>query len=139
MADGINLVVLSGNCGADPVLKKFDDGGGILSIRMATSSSFVDRAGERKEITDWHNVAVKGGKRAEALSAFIKKGSKLTVTGRLSTRSYEKDGDKRYVTEVIADRIVLGGGNGAPKEDASFDPAKLDDPSTQGIENDDQP
>ena len=139
MADGINIVMLAGNVGADPMLKKFDDGGAVLSLRLATSSSFVDRSGERKEITDWHNVTVKGGKRAEALSQYIKKGSKLSVTGHLSTRSYEKDGEKRYVTEVIADRIVLGGvGSGAVKEDASFDTEKLSDPSQQGIE-DDQP
>ena len=138
MADGINQVVLCGNVGQDPKLKMFDDGGGVLSLRMATTSSYVDRSGERKEITDWHNVAIKGGNRAKALADIVKKGSKLTVTGRLTTRKYEKDGTAHFVTEVIADKIVLGGA-GRQSGDDSFDTGKMDDPSSQGITDDDQP
>ena len=110
---GFNRVVLLGNLGVDPELRMTNSGQAVLSIRMATSETYKDRNGERQERTDWHTVVV-WGKRAEGLGKFLAKGAKVLVEGSLRTSSYDdKDGNKRYKTEVVAKEIVLcGKGNG---------------------------
>jgi single-strand DNA-binding protein len=101
MAGSVNKVILIGNVGKDPEIKSFDNGGKVANFSIATSESWKDKqSGERKEKTDWHNVAV-FGQLADIVERYVKKGSKLYVEGKLSTRTYEKDGEKRYVTEVV--------------------------------------
>jgi single-strand DNA-binding protein len=115
MADGLNKVMLIGNLGQDPELRYTQSGQAVLSMRLATNESFNNREGERQERTEWHQVTL-WGKRAEALSKFLNKGKQLYVEGRLQTRSWEdKQGQKRYTTEVVATEIILlgGGGRGA--------------------------
>jgi len=113
MAEGLNRVMLIGNLGADPDLKFGQSGGdGILKLRVATTESYFDkRSNERKDRTDWHNVTL-FGKRGEALSRMLKKGSRIYVEGRIETRSYEKDGQKHYVTDVVALNVILLDGRG---------------------------
>ncbi len=102
MAEGLNRVILLGNLGADPVLK----------LRLATSESYLDRNKQRQERTEWHRVVV-WGRRAEALGKILGKGDRILVEGGLRTSSYDdKDGNKRYTTEVIATNIVLSGRGG---------------------------
>jgi single-strand DNA-binding protein len=111
MAEGLNRVMLLGNLGADPELRVTPGGQAVLKLRLATNESYVDRNNVRQERTEWHRVTV-WGRRAEALGKFLQKGDLLFVEGRLQTSSYEKNGEKRYSTEVVANNIVLPGGRG---------------------------
>lgn len=122
MADGLNRVTLLGNLGADPELRHTRDGGAVLNLRLATTESYLDRDKVRKERTDWHSVTV-WGKRGEALAGILRKGSQLLVEGSLRTSSYEdRDGNKRYKTEVNATNVVLCGGRGKGERRAAADP-----------------
>lgn len=110
MSEGLNKVILLGNLGADPETKFGQSGAGATRLRLATTTSWFDKtANERKERTDWHSVVV-FGKRGEALQKILRKGSTIMVEGRLQTSSYEKNGEKRSSTDVIADNVVLAGG-----------------------------
>ena len=112
MADGLNRVMLLGNLGADPELRMTNSGQAVLKMRMATSESYLDRDRVRQERTEWHNIVV-WGKRAEALSKFLSKGSRMFVEGSLRTSNYEdREGVKRYRTEIIAKDIILAGRGG---------------------------
>jgi single-strand DNA-binding protein len=117
MAEGLNRVLLLGNLGADPELRATQGGQSVLKLRLATSESYLDRNKVRQERTEWHQVTI-WGKRAEALSKFLTKGSRIFVEGGLHTSSYEKDGRKIYRTEVNATNIILAGGSSdsAPRE-----------------------
>lgn len=107
MANGMNKVFLLGNLGAEPELRYTQGGQPVLSLRVATSESYQGKDGQRVERTDWHSVTV-WGKRGEALSKLLRKGSGLFVEGSLRTSSYEgKDGTKRYKTEVNAKEVIL--------------------------------
>lgn len=112
MAEGLNRVMLLGNLGQDPELRNTSSGTSVLKLRLATSETYMDRNRERQERTEWHSVVI-WGKRAEALSRFLTKGSRIFVEGSLRTSSYDdRDGNKRYRTEVIASNILLQGGGG---------------------------
>lgn len=139
MAEGFNRVMLLGNLGADPEFKVTQGGSSVLKLRLATTERYMDRNGERQERTEWHSVVL-WGKRAEALRKFLAKGSTIFVEGSLRTTSYEdRDGNKRYKTEVSVSNIVLagrsGGGAGArheapePAEPAPQTPADYPDDS----------
>lgn len=111
MSDGMNLVILAGNVGADPDLRATQGGTSVLNIRLATNKSWV-KDGERQERTDWHSVVV-WGPRAEGLSKILTKGISVVIRGELRTSSYDdKNGEKRYRTEVVADEVILSGGRG---------------------------
>jgi single-strand DNA-binding protein len=113
MAEGLNRVMLLGNLGADPELRVTPGGQSILKLRLATTESYLDKNGARQERTDWHSITV-WGKRGEALSKFLTKGSSIFVEGRIQTGSYEKNGEKRYRTDIVANNIILAGrGRGA--------------------------
>lgn len=108
MAEGLNKVMLLGNLGADPELRVTSGGQAVLKLRLATTETYMDRNNTRQERTEWHSVTL-WGKRGEALSKFLSKGERIFVEGSLRTSSYEKDGEKRYRTEVIASNIILSG------------------------------
>ncbi len=113
MAEGLNRVTLIGNLGADPELKYTQSGQGVLRLRLATTESYVNRAGERQQRTDWHTITV-WGKRGEALNNILSKGRSICVEGRIQYRQWDdKDGNKRNSTEIVAQNIVLlGSGRG---------------------------
>jgi single-strand DNA-binding protein len=112
MADGLNRVMLLGNLGADPELRTTSGGQSVLRLRLATSERYLDRNKQWQEKTEWHTVVV-WGKRAEALAKILSKGSRIFIEGGLRSSSYEdREGIKRYKTEIVANNIVLAGGRG---------------------------
>lgn len=113
MAEGLNRVMLLGNLGADPELRVTQGGQAVLNLRLATTETYLDRDKVRRERTDWHSVVV-WGKRGEALAKILSKGSSIFIEGSLRTSSYDdREGNKRYKTEVVANNILLTGGRGA--------------------------
>jgi single-strand DNA-binding protein len=108
MAEGLNKVMLLGNLGADPELKMTQGGQAVLKLRLATTETYLDKNQTRQERTEWHSVTL-WGKRGEALAKFLTKGERIFVEGSLRTSSYEKNGEKRYSTEINASNIILAG------------------------------
>ncbi len=113
MADGINKVILLGNLGKDPELSYTQSGTARCKFPLATGETFTNNAGERQERTEWHNIVV-WGKQAESVGKYLQKGRQVFVEGRIQTRSWddEKTGQKRYMTEINAQRVVFVGGRG---------------------------
>lgn len=108
MAGSVNKVILIGNLGRDPEVRRLENGGVVANFPIATTETYTDRTtGERKEITDWHNIVVWRGL-AEVVEKYVRKGTKLYVEGKLKTRSWtDKDGNTRYTTEVLADNLTM--------------------------------
>jgi single-strand DNA-binding protein len=99
--------MLFGNLGSEPELRTTGNGLAVLSMRLATNEVYFDKDQNRQERTEWHNVVLFGA-RAAALSRLLSKGARVLVEGRLQTSSYEKDGVKRFKTEVIASDLCFG-------------------------------
>lgn len=113
----VNKVILIGNLGADPELKYTPSSRALCNLRVATTDVFKSRDGQRQERTEWHRITV-WGDMAENCSKYLAKGRSVYVEGRLQTRSYDKDGQKHYATDIVADRVVfLGGGGGGRRDD----------------------
>ena len=113
MAKGLNKVILIGNLGADPELRYTPGGQPVCDVRLATNEHWKDKQGEKKERTEWHRVVV-WGKPAEIIKQYATKGSKIYFEGRLKTRSWEdKEGVKKYSTEIIANDFMFLGGRQA--------------------------
>lgn len=107
----VNKVILVGNLGADPELKWVGERA-LCNLRVATTSAWKDKNGQKRENTEWHRVTV-WGDQAENCAKYLAKGRSVYVDGRLQTRSYDKDGQKHYATDVVATQVVfLGGGQG---------------------------
>lgn len=102
----MNIVTLIGNVGNDPDIRYLDSGVCVGNFSLATNESYTSKAGEKVTMTEWHNIVV-WRKTAEIVEKYVTKGMKLAITGKLRTRSYEKDGFKRYVTEVYCDRLEM--------------------------------
>jgi single-strand DNA-binding protein len=109
----VNKVILVGNLGRDAELRYTPGGAAVSTINMATTEVWNDKAGQKQEKTEWHRVVL-WGKSAESLTEYLTKGKQIYVEGRLQTRQWDdKDGNKRYTTEIRGDKIVLlGGGSG---------------------------
>ena len=138
MAGSVNKVILIGNLGKDPEVRYLDNGVGVARFPIATSESYTDKnTGEKREITDWHNIVMWRGL-AKVAESYLKKGMKVYVEGKLKTRSYtDENNQTRYTTEVVADEMTMltraenAGNNGSypstvestqpnpPKEDIS--------------------
>lgn len=126
MSGSVNKVILVGNLGADPEVRSFQSGGKVANIRIATSENWKDRnSGERKERTEWHNVAIFSEGLVGVTERYLRKGSKVYIEGQLRTRKWQdQSGQDRYTTEVVlqgfdAKLVMLdgqqggGGGGGA--------------------------
>jgi len=108
----VNKVIIVGNMGRDAEVRYTPGGAAVATLSLATTDVWNDKAGQRQEKTEWHRVVV-WGKQAETLAEYLTKGRQIYVEGRLQTRQWDdKDGNKRYTTEIRSDRIVLLGGRG---------------------------
>lgn len=134
MSSGLNKVMLLGNLCTDPELRHTQSGQSVLNIRLATNDIYLDKNGERQKRVEFHSVVV-WNKRAEALASILRKGSQILVEGRLQTSSYEdREGNKRFKTEVIALQLQLTGRKG----DSTEGPPRVQDPnSNHGLGDDD--
>lgn len=110
MAGGVNKVILVGNLGKDPEVRHLESGAAVANFPIATSETYKDRnTGEKKTITEWHNVVLWRGL-ADVAERFLKKGDQIYVEGKLRTRQWEdKDGNSRYTTEVIGENMTMLG------------------------------
>jgi single-strand DNA-binding protein len=108
MAGSVNKAILIGNLGKDPEVRRLENGAVVASFPLATSETYVDRqSGERREITDWHNIVLWRGL-AEIAEKYARKGQKVYIEGKIKTRSWnDKDGNTRYTTEILADEMTL--------------------------------
>lgn len=135
----INKVLLFGNLTRDPELKALPSGMNVSNFSIATNRVFRDRDGKKQEQTDFHNVVV-FGRQADTVSQYMKKGSSVFIEGRLQTRSWDDktSGEKKYRTEVIADRVQFGpkgnsgSAGGVKREEAAGDDSPA--PGGSGVE-----
>lgn len=106
---GVNKVILVGNLGKDPEVRNLENGAMVANFSMATSETYKDKTtGEKKVITEWHNIVLWRGL-AEIASKYLHKGDQVYIEGKLRTRSWEKDNVTRYTTEVVGDNMTLLG------------------------------
>jgi len=106
MAGSVNKVILVGNLGADPEIRRLNSGEPVVNLRIATSESWRDKnSGERKERTEWHQVVIFNDNLAKVAEQYLKKGMKVYIEGALQTRKWEKDGVERYTTEVVLQKF----------------------------------
>ena len=103
----LNKVMIYGNITRDPELKALPSGQNVCSFSVATNRVYKDRDGKKQEQTDFHNIVV-FGKNADNVHTYMRKGSAIFIEGRLQTRSWEKDGEKKYRTEIVADMVQFG-------------------------------
>ena len=104
---GVNKVILVGRLGKDPEVRNLDNGATVANFTIATSESYKDKTtGEKKEITEWHNIVLWRGL-AEISQRYLHKGDMVYIEGKLRTRSWEKEGVTRYTTEVVADNMTM--------------------------------
>ena len=141
----VNKVILVGNLGRDAELRYTPGGAAVATLNMATTEVWNDKAGQRQEKTEWHRVVL-WGKTAESLTEYLTKGKQIYVEGRLQTRQWDdKDGNKRYTTEIRSDRVVLlgggggGGGRTAPVERREGGTSAPPPESTEPLTDDDIP
>ena len=136
MAGGVNKAILLGNLGRDAEMRYTPGGMAIATLKLATTERRKDKEGNWQDKTEWHRVIIMG-KTAETLQEYLIKGKQLYVEGKIQYRQWDdREGNKRYTTEILGDRVVLlggGGGGGAvrsPRPDAEpgqVEPAELTD------------
>jgi single-strand DNA-binding protein len=143
----VNKVILVGNLGRDAELRYTPGGAAVATLNLATTEVWNDKNQQRQEKTEWHRVVL-WGKQAESLQEYLTKGKQIYVEGRLQTRQWDdKDGNKRYTTEIKADRITLlgGGGGGGGRGGAMAERSTashaggMDEPPMEPITDDDIP
>ena len=146
----VNKVILVGNLGRDAELRYTPGGAAVATLNLATTEVWNDKGGQRQEKTEWHRIVL-WGKQAESLQEYLTKGKQIYVEGKLQTRQWDdKDGNKRYTTEIKADRITLLGGGGGRGAGAGGGGAEygargggagggMDEPPVEPITDDDIP
>lgn len=133
MAGSVNKVILIGNLGRDPEVRTLNDGSPVVTLSLATSENWKDKAsGERRERTEWHRVVIFNENLAKVAENYLKKGAKVYIEGQLQTRKWtDKDGNEKYTTEVVLQRYrgdltmldAKGEGGGSFAADNSAPPA----------------
>jgi single-strand DNA-binding protein len=131
----VNKAIILGNLGKDPETKFGQNGNAVCRLSVATTEKWKDKFGQMQEKTEWHRISV-FGKQAENCGKYLKKGSGVYVEGRIETREYEKDGQKRYSTEIVASDVRFVGGKSEPKQDPG---AYRGPPSKPVVDDEDLP
>lgn len=134
----VNKVILIGNVGRDPEVRHLDKGVAVANFPIATSESYTAKSGERVTTTEWHNIVVWRGL-AEVVEKYVKKGDKLFLEGKIRTRSWDdKEGNKRYTTEIYVDNLEMLGGKpqGSSSAAGSDQPAAQNEPANSVNEPD---
>lgn len=132
MAGGVNKAILVGNLGKDPEVRHLESGTAVANFPIATSESYKDRNGEKKTITEWHNIVLWRGL-AEVAERFLKKGDQVYIEGKIRSRQWEdRDGNTRYTTEIVGDNMTMLGGKGQRDSDS---PGYSSSPSQQTAED----
>lgn len=134
---GVNKVILLGRLGKDPEVRYTNSGTAITSFSMATSTAFTNKEGQKEEKTEWHKI-VAFGRLGEICGEYLAKGKQVYIEGRIQTRDWEdKDGNKRWTTEIIVQNMQLLGAPGAEKDrSSSSEPPPLDESSAGPPESD---
>ncbi len=126
----VNKAILIGNLGKDPDLRYTPSGQAVASFSLATSERYKDKDGNWQERTDWHNVVV-WGRQGETVKEYLKKGRSAYVEGRIQTRSYDdREGNKKYITEIVASRVQFLGGRGEGDRSVSGAPDEVSEPAS---------
>ena len=139
MSGSINKVIIIGNLGRDPEVRRMNSGDSVVSFSVATTESWKDKSGERQERVTWHNIVVFNEGLGKVAEAYCKKGSKVYIEGQLQTRKYtDKDGAEKYATEIVlqnyrGELTMLGG---KPDGDKSDDPRPAAGKPAGGIARD---
>ena len=102
---GVNKAIILGNLGRDPEVRVMQSGEKVCNFNVATSETWKDKSGERKEKTEWHNITVWNQNLVTIAEKYLKKGSKVYLEGKIQTESYEKDGEKKYTTKIVLDKF----------------------------------
>src|SRR5690349_9564409 len=124
---GVNKVILVGRLGKEPEVRNLENGAAVANFTMATSETYKDKTtGEKKEITEWHNIVLWRGL-AEVTQRYLHKGDMVYIEGKLRTRSWEKEGVTRYTTEVVADNMTMlsSKGSGGGQSSGNYAPAEM--------------
>ena len=129
---GVNKVILVGNLGADPDVRYSSTGSAVVNFRIATSENWTNKEGGKETRTEWHRI-VAFGKLAEICAEYLNKGKQVYIEGRLQSRSWEdKEGNKKWTTEVVANNVVmLGGAGDQPRETGGEPTESPPEPSQQ--------
>lgn len=138
----LNKVFIIGNLTRDPELKSLPSGVQVASMAVATNRVWKDKEGNKQEDTEYHNIVI-FGRQAETTAQYLKKGSSVLVEGRMQTRSWESEGQKKYRTEIVADRVQfgsrMGGAGGTPTaSDEAGGAAKPRSTDANAKKNDDE-
>lgn len=129
---GVNRVMLIGNLGKDPEVRFVAGGQAVATFRMATSESWTDKSGERREKTEWHRIVV-WGKLAQLCGEYLAKGRQVYVEGKLQTREWtDKENRKNYTTEIVATSVVFLAGNQRRDDGIAFPAAEPEDGASVG-------
>lgn len=137
---GVNKVILVGNVGKDPEVRHLDSGVAVTTFPLATSETYRNKEGQKVTNTEWHNVVLWRGL-AEIAEKYVKKGNPLYIEGKIRTRSWDdKDGNKRYTTEIIADNMQMLGSKQSNEESSASEPENKSSVDIENIpEEDDLP
>ncbi len=126
---GVNKVIIVGSVGQEPQVRATASGDCIVNFSVATSESYKDKSGNKVENTEWHRVSA-FGRLAEIIRDYVVKGSKVYIEGKIKTRSYDKEGTKVYVTEIVANELQMLDSRGqAPQQAAPAPQQPQEDPS----------
>jgi len=121
---GVNKVILVGRLGKDPEVRNLENGSSVANFTLATSESYKDKTtGEKKEITEWHNIVLWRAL-AEISQKYLHKGDMVYIEGKLRTRSWEKEGVTRYTTEIVGDTMTMISTKGGGSSGSGYSPAE---------------
>jgi len=132
--NGINKAILIGNLGRDPEVRTLESGVKVATFSIATTETYKNKNGEKVDQTEWHNIVMWRGL-AEVAEKYLNKGNQIYLEGRIRTRTYEKDGQTKYMTEIVADQMTMLGGRRSDTQEEQT--SKVEEPNVPEPKPDD--